>query len=491
MLAGEWRSSMDNQGDEQLIKRNRKFPGLKVLLNPDLFKNVLQKVDPDTEWGEVKTQHITFEQGGKCLVSYNVETPEATLQMYAKAYGGPGSKQELKNVNDKAKSISPKGQKTYVLQDPAISIHHFPDDGKLETLEKLSKSETRIGLLDDLLAENKHFRQGAIHGLRYMPEQKFVAKVPVTENVQAVLKIYPESDFVSALNGAEAFNSTEHIGIPKRLGACPRRLTQIFELMPGVPLKSVLCSPMVNFDQLKMAGQALATLHSQEVWGLKHSTGEKEIHLLKENARQLAELNPEILPNLKILMSNIGKRLINGPQWIRPCHGNFSSRKLLFDNDSDKINILGFDKAIFGDPAMDIGLFFAHLDKDVIDRKLSSADAESCKNIFLEGYKKILNSPSSIRLETYQAIGLISLAIDPFKNRDSAWLEKMKKIIKKAEDLFPDENIESEVNQQNNNQSSNNFHSNNSVLPDDEMIWSSHTPETIQENLKILCVDIK
>ncbi|MGV7220367.1 MAG: aminoglycoside phosphotransferase family protein [Nitrospinales bacterium] len=482
---------MKNNGDEQLIKRNRKFPGLKVLLNPDLFKNVLQKVDPDTEWGEVRTQHISFGQGGKCLVSYNVETPEATLQMYAKAYGGPGSKQELKNANDKAVSARGKGQKAYVLQDPAISIHHFPDDSILGTLQKLSKSETRIGLLDDLLAENKHFRQGAIHGLRYMPEQKFVAKVSVKENVHAVLKVYSENDFLPALNGAEAFNSTDQIGIPKRLGACPRRLTQVFECMPGVPLKNILCSPMVNFEHLKKAGQTLATLHAQEVWGLEHSSGEKEVKIMKENARKLAELSPDLLPRLKNLMSTVGRRLIKGPQLIRPCHGNFNARKLLFNSDSDKINILGFDKATFGDPAMDIGLFFAHLDKDVIDQRLSLVDAESCKNIFLEGYKKVLNLPTSTRLETYQALGLISLAIDPFRNRDSSWLEKINIIIKKAEDLFPDENPDLELSGQNNDQPAKIFNNLNSNVPADEMIWSSHTPETIQENLKILCVDIK
>ena len=479
---------MTIEGDEQLIKRNRKFPGLRILLNPNLFKDVLQRVDPEIEWGEVTPQKVSFEQGDNFLVSYNVETPDATLQMYAKTYGGPGSRQELKNANDKAEFSRAKGQKAYVLQDPAISIHHFPDDGKLGTLTKLEKSETRIGLLDDLLAENKHFRQGAIHGLRYMPEQKFVAKVPVTENVHAVLKVYSESEFLPALNGAEAFSSTEKIRIPKRLGACPRRLTQVFEWMPGVPLKNILCSPMVNFDHLKMAGHALATLHSQEVWGLEHSTGEKEINTLKENSRHLAELCPEILPQLKNLMTKLGRRLINGPQLIRPCHGSFNAHKLLFDNEKDRVNILGFDKAIFSDPAMDIGVFFAHLDKDVIDRKLSSADAKACKNIFLEGYKKILKPPSSTRLETYQAMRLISLAIDPFGNRESDWLEKMKKIIIKAGEFFPDENG---TNGDDQSQIPKNFDSSNSPESSDEMIWSSHTPEIIQDNLKILCVDIK
>jgi hypothetical protein len=482
---------MDIEGDEQLIKRNRKFPGLRILLNPNLFKDVLQRVEPDIEWGEVKAQQVSFEKGDSLVVSYNVETPEATLQMYAKAYGGPGSRKELKFANDKAESARANGQKAYVLQDPAISIHHFPDDGKLGTLPKLSKSETRIGLLDDLLAENKHFRQGPIHGLRYMPEQKFVAKVPVKENVHAVLKVYPESDFLPALNGAEAFTSTEKIGIAKRLGACPRRLTQIFEWMSGIPLKNILCSPMVNFEHLQKAGHALATLHSQEVWGLEHSTGEKEINILKENARHLAELCPDLLPQLKVFMTKLGRRLIKGPQLIRPCHGNFNAHKLLFDNDTDKVNILGFDKAIFGDPAMDIGIFFAHLDKDVIDRRLSSIDAESCKDIFLEGYRKILNQPSPARLETYQAVGLISLAMDPFKNRESDWLEKMNKIIQKVEGFFPEENEISRDNQPNDNSSSNNFDSSNSTAPVDEMIWSSHTPETIKDNLKILCVDTK
>jgi hypothetical protein len=481
---------MNIEGDEQLIKRNRKFPGLRILLNPNLFRDVLQRVDPEIEWGEVTAQKVSFEQGDNFLVSYNVETPDATLQMYAKTYGGPGSRQELKNACDNAEFARAGGQKAYVLQDPAISIHHFPDDGKLGTLPKLAKSETRIGLLDDLLAENKHFRKGAIHGLRYMPEQKFIAKVPVKENVHAILKVYSESEFLPALNGAEAFSSTEKIGIPKRLGACPRRLTQIFEWMPGVTLKNILCSPMVNFDQLKSAGHALATLHSQEVWGLEHSTGEKEINALKENSRHLAELCPDLLPQLKILMTKLGRRLISGPQLIRPCHGNFNAHKLLFDNENDKVNILGFDKAIFGDPAMDIGIFFAHLDKDVIDRRLSLADAETCKNIFLEGYKKLLNPPSPTRLETYQTLGLISLAIDPFRNRESDWLDKMKKIIKKVESFFPDENSTDGDDQPNNNQIPINFDSSNSTASYDEMIWSSHTPETIQDNLKILCVDI-
>ena len=474
---------MDSQDDAQLINRNRKIPGLRILLNPNLFKNVLQRVAPETEWGEVKAQHISFEQSENCLVSYNVETPGATLQMYAKAYGGPSSRQELKNANDKAEFVRAKGKKSYILQDPAISIHHFPDDGKLGILQKLSKSETRIGLLDDLLAENKHFRQGAINGLRYMPEQKFVAKVLVTENVNAVLKVYSESDFLPALNGAEAFNSTELIGIPKRLGACPRRLTQVFEWMPGVPLINILCSPMVNFDHLKMAGISLATLHSQEVWGLEHSTGEKEIKVLKENVHHLAELNPDLLPQLKTLLTKIGKRLIKGPQLIRPCHGSFNAHKLLFDNDKDKINILGFDKAIFGDPAMDIGLFFAHLDKDVFDRRLSAMDAESCKNIFLEGYRKILKPPSTTRLETYQAMGLISLAIGPFQNREPAWFEKIKNIINKAENCLPEDN------QTNTSPISTTFPGSNSTVSANEMVWSSHIPETIKENLKILCVD--
>ncbi len=478
---------MDTHDDAQLIKRNRKFPGLRILLNPQLFVNVLRRVAPETQWGEAKAQYASYEQNVGCLVSYNVKIPGSSLQIYAKAYEGSGSRQKLDNVRKNAECLRVMGQKSYVIEEPAISIHHFPDDNKLATLRKLSQPETRIGLLDDLLAENKHFRQGAIHGLRYRPEQRFVAKVPVKDNAYAVLKVYSEENFLPALNGAEAFNSTEILGIPKRLGSCPRRLTQIFEWMQGVPLSNFLCSPMINFAPLRKAGKALAALHAQEVWGLEHSSGEREIKTLKEDALGLAALCPELLPQLKLMTTHLGRRLMNEQEFVRPCHGNFYASKALINNESEKVNILGFDKPVFGDPAMDLGLFFAHLERDVLYHRLSAKDAETCKNIFLEGYSAIMHPPSTSRLETYQAGGLIKLAVEPFRNRESSWFNKMKKMLIRAGEICAEENFVDDGNQKVSDKSFARDAGQGPAILEDKLVWSSHTPEIFQDNLQILC----
>lgn len=476
---------MDTRHDTQLIKRDRKFPGLRILLNPKLFANVLRKAEPETQWGEVKVQHVRYERGVNCLVSYNVETPGATLQMYARAYGGPSARGELNIARENADRARARGSKAYVFENPSISIHHFPDDDKLGTLWKLSRPETRIGLLDDLLAENKYFRKGTIQGLRYRPEQRFVAKVPVKDNAYAVLKVYSERDFIPALNGAEAFTETELYGVPKRLGACPRRLTQVFEWMPGAPLKNVLCSPMVNFGPIRKAGEALAALHAQEVWGLEHSSGEREVDILKADARSVAALCPELQPQLELMVRHIGRRLMNDQKYVRPCHGNFYANKILIEN--EKVNILDFDKAIFGDPAMDVGLFLAHLDMDVCCHRLSEKDARLCKQIFLEGYGKIMNPPSPSRLETYNAAGLIKLAAEPFRNREPDWFDKMNCLLKGAGEICPEERSVTYGNLDDSNQTSSGFPGQTSAIIEEELVWSSIAPETVQDGLQISC----
>lgn len=478
---------MDTLDDAQLIKRNHKFPGLRILLNPDLFAKVLRQVAPETKWGKVKAQYVRYEKNVGYLASYNVKTSGPSLQMYAKAYGGAGSGKELDSVRENAGRLRKMGQKSYVLDDLAISIHHFPDDNKLATLGKLSQPASRIGLLDDLLAENRRFRQGAIQGLRYMPEQRFVAKVPLKDNAYAVLKVYSEQNFLPALNGAEAFSSTEIFGIPKRLGACPRRLTQVFEWIPGVPLSAFLFSPMVNFAPVKKAGRALAALHAQQVWGLDHSSGAREVNLLKEDAFRLAELCPELLPQMKLIMTCLGRRLMDGQKFVRPCHGNFYAGKALINDADEKISFLDFDKPIFGDPAMDLGLFFAHLERDVLCRRLSAKDAEICKNTFLEGYGAIMHPPSAARLETYQAVGLIKLAVEPFCNREPSWSSKMDAMVIRAGEICGEENIVAYNGQNKLAKPVASDCRQGVAVPGDEMVWSSHIPEPAQDNLNILC----
>ena len=136
---------------------------------------------------------------------------------------------------------------------------------------------------------------------------------------------------------------------------------------------------------------------------------------------------------------------------------------------------------------MDVGFFFAHLDRDVLCRRLSAKDAETCKHIFLEGYGQIMHPPTVSRLETYQAAGLIRLAVEPFCNREPSWFDKMGRMLARAGEICAEENLPVYGNQANSDKTALQTVGEAHAVIEDKLLWSSNTRETVQDNLRIRC----
>jgi hypothetical protein len=114
-------------------------------------------------------------------------------------------------------------------------------------------------------------------------------------------------------------------------------------------------------EELHLAGQALARLHSSTVTpGGAPRTGKKEAKRAKERAALIAGRNHEQAERAQALAEQLAARLeAQQPESYRPAHGGFKASQLLFH--SHQVFVVDFDGFCLADPALDVGYFLAYL----------------------------------------------------------------------------------------------------------------------------------
>jgi Phosphotransferase enzyme family len=404
----------------QLIERDRELIGLWALLEPELLLESLRLQLPDHDLREPRTTYLRYKPRTGCIAAIELTLNGRRLEVYAKALS---ESKKLESLERKRRGSGTFGPSVIVLHDLQTAVYAFPKDRKLTALASLGDDGARPYLIEELLPNQPEFFGVMLEPLRYKPERRFVGKLKGSEDTAAI-KVYLEHDFATAKHNAQCFQLCDAIRSPNVLGHSSNHATVIYEWLDG----QVLHKP--NAAQLEQVGAGLAELHAQQPTNLETRTFEQEAKAVLELAQWLTDLHPKLECSARSIAETLARAWQENTPDLRPTHGDFYQKQLL--ETGNGLGLIDFDEAAWNDPAIDLGNFIGHLERDFLLRDGLPMQAQP----LLEGYRGNGGVASDGRILLASAIGLFKLAPSPFRYLQSGWLEQTELILERCEQML-------------------------------------------------------
>ncbi len=173
-------------------------------------------------------------------------------------------------------------------------------------------------------------------------------------------------------------------------------------------MSEALLDAAFPLSTLSEVGAALASLHAQSPAGLPPLSRETEVEQLMDASRNLGWVCPALAARAESLARQLAAELSAQPPVGQPIHGDFHIRQVIL-NDAG-VTILDVDRAWCGDPMLDVGLFIAHLEREVIRGQLAADRVEPLTAALFDGYREATGQPVPARARLYAAVELARLA---------------------------------------------------------------------------------
>jgi Ser/Thr protein kinase RdoA (MazF antagonist) len=285
--------------------------------------------------------------------------------------------------------------------------------------------------LRKLFPNHSHLQGSTLHTLRYKPERRWVGQLAPDTGLQAVLRVYAAHEYAAAVKNAKVFRSKAPLRLAQRVGRSNRHHIVAMEWIDGCPLDDILATPDAA-AAITATGAALAALHRQRPRTLGIRTRATQIDELHAVADGVGAIYPTLHPHTAELVKELGSYLQHLPPVVTATHGDFYSDQVLVT--AEGVTMLDLDRAAYADPAADLGLFIAHLHRDVLCGVLSSEQACRLREALLAGYG--VDQTLLARVEVHTAVGLMHLAPDPFRRRMVNWPQQTAAILECAQKII-------------------------------------------------------
>lgn len=416
-----------------LVQRDPALPGLRVLLDPEAFQQLLGCWHPHGSPGMPRIVYIRYKPQTSCLVAFRVALHGVEVDVYAKAHR---REQEGKLHKSRKHSGLPEllSRTLKVLDEHAISISVFPWDRHLRSLASLDGGQTQRRLLAQFLPNRPDLWDGELRTLRYNPERRYVAQLTGGNKPAAVLKFYDTDSFSEAHWISKRFESRGTLRIAKRLGQSRRHRVLAYEWLPGRLLSDVIAEPTLHLDVANRVGSALAELHAQRSQQLQRLTRQEETTNLMSLAADLGHLCPEIADRTNQLARTLSQRLVDEPPVNLPIHGDFYANQVLIGEET--VACIDLDSAVLGDPAADLGNFLAHLEWSATRGEFPRDRIEPIRESLLDGYGRFQRRRDLKRIDLYTVISLLRLAPHHFRRGDPIWPERIESTLSRTEGVL-------------------------------------------------------
>lgn len=415
---------MLDAADAALASQDPGVPGLALVLDTEALAGRLAEALAEPPIRSVRPTYVRYKAGTSCLVGYRLETDAGPREGYAKALsrgdGGKLAKQVAKMDG-------------VVLEDVLVAASVFPNDRSLPVLRRLGDPVARSRLLRRVAGGRPDLWEGTVTRLGYKPERRFVGRVDVEGRPVAVLKVYGPGGYRPASAAAKAFSSADPPPTQDRIGGASRHRVLALEWMPGAPLDRLVADPELDPRIPAWVGRALADLHGRHTKHLLPLVRTEEALIVLTTGRDVAALLPERGERARRLAVELARRLLDLPEMAVPVHGDFSPDQVLVDG--DRVGILDLDGAALGDPTGDLGSLAAWMEVEAISGSLAAEPAARLSGGLLEGYGEQRAVPDPARLALYTAIGLLKVAMEPFRYRYPGWPELTERILARAEEV--------------------------------------------------------
>lgn len=438
-----------SSSDRQLIHRDPDLIGLQVLLDVDAVAATLTEHNPSLDLHQIRKTYIRYKPATNCLVGYEATVGGKPVFLYAKTFSTK-SANKLKKYRQPSNVVEEFGDGHLILDAERIVISAFPNDYTLPLLPLWDAGSTH---LQTLFPNHPQWWQGRLYPLRYKPERRCVAQLWVENQVKAVIKTYTPTDYQQSLTHATVIHAIAPNYTVAPLGYSESLGSLAFPWIAGTSLHDAIIPSSVsyeavNFDDLNWetiahVGMVLAQIHrqthhqthSEKLFTRARFTRTDEVTNLVNLAADLSWLCPPWKNRIQAIVDCLSALLVNTPPIHVLIHGDFNAEQVLLNsNDSESITFIDFDRAMYGDAAMDIGSFNAKLHRDELNGMITVHKRERIISALISGYHTV--SPHHIaneHIQLYTAIGLFRLASEPFRHGDPNWIDQIDRVLERIE----------------------------------------------------------
>ena len=404
------------------MARDAGLPSLAMLLNPNRCLAWLARRVPQLGVSSLVPNYLRYKPGMSCLASFAASGAGTTTFVYFKGYAGESSRK----LEKAAARCSTEPMGAVFDRDLGVSAYFFPQDAELHGLSQLidplarPQSEWRCDLSNDPLS---------IRTLRYKPERRFVGMVSAGQKPVAAVKLYTDRDYQQAQRNAKVLTSVSGVKLPRRLGRSRKQRCVVFEWIEGVRLTDLAAGRVIHANVAEEVGAAIAALHAHSCGKLRLAPADGASNEARIAAVAVAEVLPMLAERAARLAEQIAAGLACEDDEPSVCHGDFYLDQVLLE---DQIALLDLDNARIGDPAQDLGNFIAHMERDAVSGVIGSNEVDRWRHFLLDGYRRVRRAPSDARISRHVSLGLLKLAIEPFRRRQQNWPALMEAILDRA-----------------------------------------------------------
>ncbi|MEN8207522.1 MAG: phosphotransferase [Pseudomonadota bacterium] len=422
---------MLSSADAGVVARDPAISGLELLLDEAAFLDQLRALLPAAAVEKASRHYIRYKPGMNCLVRYVLEGKGSKSLIYAKAHG-PDAVIKLAKAGRRRVATAFPGQGRLLLPQYGVVVSAFPNDSKLNALYRLGEPGQREALFRRILPDNPALHNPRVETLQYKPERRFVACLRGQDGEKAVIKLYGRKGFIKASASAGFLGTVNNTDFPRLLGSSVKHQALVFEWVEGQRLGDFYTARDLDSGWMGELGQRLADFHrpgSGEVLPLRMPG--QEVSGVLEMGGTLDILLPELAARVHRLAGEIGTQLQSLTPVSRLLHGDFYAMQVLCA--AHGIQFIDSDDVCCGHPAADIGLFLAHVEREVVNKTMVSGQAGQIERSLLDGYSRSMEKQLQAAIELYTATGLLQLLHHPFRNCEPDWPERMEKILAAAE----------------------------------------------------------
>ena len=415
--------------DLAIARRDTALPGLSTLLDPDALLALLRSHAKDSGPVSLRVTYVRYKPGENCLAAFAARAADgATTLGYAKTYRhGQGVK--LERARTRPEAAGPWGTGRFAVENSLLTVCTFPNDDKLPKLLRLADSDSRFRLLRRLLPDAPALWDADVRLVRYKPERRLVGCVSAPhapDLPHAAIRCYTARGFDRARPAQGTLRSGTTLRIAEVLGMSRSTNAVALEWLPGAPLGEAHPAAL---DVMQLVGVALAELHAQRFSEAHDRSAGVEAAEWRAAAESLCAVHPVAGARASALVENLADGLATRASSC-VVHGDFYAQQVVVDG--TRIGIIDLDRAGWGEPAIDLGTFIAHLERDVLAGGLKSADLDAVSAALLAGYRSAGGLVEPRQVGLHAAAALLRLATEPFRTREPEWPARIEALVDRA-----------------------------------------------------------
>jgi aminoglycoside phosphotransferase len=402
--------------DAAIVERDRGLPGLRTLLDAGAFCDSLRRMVPGPDIRSARSRYVRYKPGASCLVAYEVQVGDETVGAYARCH----ARDQLIKVSNARSRVEVMGELGQgLLADPqaGIAIFIHPNDYEIKSLRKLYEGDRTPPRLRRMLPAHPHLHHTAPTTLRYKPERRFVGMLRADGGPPAVLRLYPEPRFAEMREKAWAFKSSSELHVPRVIGDSERYSALAHEWVEGqAPTDVALAGDDAVLE--RVAG-ALAAMHRQRPrLGTMYSASDY-CRGVAGACEAVAALDISLGRRAAELAGAVQALVLERPWRPQAVHGDFTADQVLVCG--ERVTVLDFDRAGYGDPVMDLGAFAAGYLSRAVAGEMPIAVAFGIADRFSSAYCRQTGASDPAGLRACTAGALLMLAPEPFRHRADDW----------------------------------------------------------------------